>query len=45
MLATVRPSIFRLAAMFQPKFATLITIRRPVGAAAAFDAGTAKKKT
>ena len=31
MFATVWPSILRLAATFQPNFATLITMRRPPG--------------
>src|SRR6266513_4561654 len=34
MFATVWPSVLSLAARFQPKFATLITMRRPPGLAA-----------
>src|SRR5437773_5817535 len=44
MFATVWPSILRLAATFQPKFATLITMRRPPGLAAALATETAEKK-
>src|SRR5512132_1267568 len=44
MLATVWPSIFRLAARFQPKFATLITMRRPPVLAAALTTETAKEE-
>ena len=41
--ATVWPPILTLAATFQPKFATLITMRRPPGLAAALATETAEK--
>jgi hypothetical protein len=44
MFATVCPSIFRLAARFYPKFATLMTMRRPPDLVAALATETAEKK-
>ena len=44
MFATVWPLIFRLAARFQPKFATLMTMRRPPDLAEALASETAEKK-